>query len=107
MLRPEDMPDQLHLVPTDSDGPDVGSEDKTTELCSDPGLGLPETQMGSQSSVPSPHRETRPRKQPDRYTPVHRLQVLPVNQALTGSSVWLFPTVSVVVMLSGSSPNPK
>ena len=58
MLHPEDVPDQLHPVLTDSDGPDVGPEVEPAYSCSDPGLGLTETQMGSQSPVPSPCRGT-------------------------------------------------
>ncbi len=56
MLHPKDVPDQLHPVPTDSDGPDVDPEVEPADSCSDPDLGLPETQMGSRSPVPLPRR---------------------------------------------------
>ena len=80
MLRPEDVLDQLHPVPADSDDPDADLEVEPADLCNDPSLELPETPMGSRSLIPFPCRGTRPHKQPDRYMPVRRLQVLPVNQ---------------------------
>ncbi len=107
MLRPEDVLGQLHPVPADSDDPDANLEVKPADLCNDPSLGLPETPTGSRSLVPLPRRGTRPRKQPDRYMPVPRLQVLPVNQAQTGSSVWLFPLISIAATLSKRFPSPQ
>ena len=65
MLHPEDVSNQLHPVPADSDGPDADLEVEPADLCNDISLGLHETSTGSQSLVPLPRRGTRSCKQPD------------------------------------------
>ncbi len=84
--------------------PDSGSEVKRTDSCSNPDPGLTETLVGSRSPVALPRRGTRPRKQSGRYTPVRRLQVLPVHQAQVRPTVWLFPTLGVAITLTSCSP---
>ena len=101
---PDFVPDPLPADQTEPDAPDESSEVTVTSQSSHPDLGLQETLVGSQSTVPSPHRGTRLRKQPERYAPVHRLQVLPVDQAQAGPSVWLFPTLGIAVTLSAALP---
>ncbi len=54
------MLDEPHPVPEDSNGLDVDPQVEPADLCNDPGLGLPETPMGSRSPIPSPRRGTRP-----------------------------------------------
>ena len=79
--------DPLPADQTEPETPDYSPEVTATIQTSNPDLGLPETLVGSQSTVPLPRRGTTLRKQPERYAPVRRLQVLPVNQAQTGPSV--------------------
>ncbi len=105
MLHPEDVLAHLHPLPVDSAGPDADQEVEPADLCNDPSPGLPKTSTGSRSLIPLPHRGTRPCKQPDQYMPVCRLQVLPVSQAQTGSSVWLFPIIGIADTLSKSFPS--
>ncbi len=107
MLHPEDVLDQLHPVPADSNDPDTNLEVEHTDLYNDPSLGLHETPTGSRSLVPLPRRGTQSCKQPDRYTSVRRLQVLPVNKAQTGLSVWLFLIIGIAVILSKSFSSPQ
>ena len=95
--RSDTAPDPLPADQTEPDAPDDSQN-------SHPDLGLLETLVGSQSTVPSPRRGTRLRKQPERYAPIRRIQVLPVNQAQDGPSVWLFPTIGVAVTLSAALP---
>ncbi len=104
VVHPDTAPDPLPAGQTEPDVPDDGSEVEITSQNSYPDPGLQETLVGSQSTVPSPHRGTRLRKQPERYAPVRRLQVLPVDQAQAGPSVWLFPTLGVAVTLSAALP---
>ncbi len=106
MLCPADVSDQLQPIPTGSDGPDVESEVEPTDECADPFPQLPEMSAGSRSLIPLPHRGTKSRKQPERYTLIRRLQVLPVTQVQDGSSVWLFPTIGISVLLCRSLPSP-
>ena len=87
MLCPKDIPDQLQPTPADSSGPGAEPEVEPADVCVDPCPELPETSTGSRSLVPLPHRGTQSCKQPERYTPICRLQVLPVTQAQNGSSV--------------------
>ena len=112
VLEPEATP-AAHLdtapnpLPADQiepDAPDDSPKVTVTSQSRHPDLGLLETLVGSQSTVPSPHRGTRLRKQPERYAPVRRLQVLPVDQAQAGPSVWLFPTIVVAITLSAALP---
>ena len=102
--RPDTAPGPLPADQTEPDVPDDSSEVEVTGQNSHPDLGLQETLVGSQSTVPSPPRGTSLCKQPERYAPVHRLQVLPVDQAQVGPSVLLFPTLGVVVTLSAALP---
>ena len=104
VMRPAIASDPLPAVQIEPDVPDDSSEVETTSQNSHPDPGLQETLVGSQSTVPSPCRGTRLRKQPERYAPVRGLQVLPVDQAQAGPSVWLFPTLGVVVTLSVALP---
>ena len=103
-MRSDTAPDPLPADQTEPDILDDGSEVAATSQNSHPDLGLHETLVGSQLTVPSPRRGTRLRKQPERYAPVRRLQVLPVDQAQAGPSVWLFPTIGVAVTLSVALP---
>ncbi len=107
LLCPTDVPDQQHPTPADSDGPNAEPEVEPADVCVDPCPELPETSSASQSLVPLPHRGTRSRQQPERYTPIRRLQVLPVTQAQTVSSVWLFLIIGIAVKLSRSFPSPQ
>ncbi len=102
---PDTAPKPLPADQVEPETPDDSPEVTVTSQNRHPDLGLIETLVGSQSTVPLPHRGTRPRKQPERYVPVHRLQVLPVDQAQTGPSVWLFPTIRVAVTLSAALPD--
>ncbi len=102
--RPDAVPDSL---PTDQMEPgtsDDSPEALATSHSSNPNSGLLETLVGSQSPIPLPHRGTRPHKQPERYAPVCKLNVLPIKQAQTGPSIWLFPTIGVAVTLSTALP---
>ncbi len=103
-VRPDTAPNPLPADQTEPETPDDSPEVTVTSQSSHPDLGLLETLVGSQSTVPLPRRGTRPRKQPERYAPVRRLQVLPVDQAQTGPSMWLFPTIGVAVTLSTALP---
>ncbi len=76
LMRPDTAPDPLPADQTELDVPDDSSEVEATTQNSHPDLGSLETLVGSQSTVPSPHRGTRLHKQPERYAPVRRLQVL-------------------------------
>ena len=104
VMRPDTAPDPLPADQTEPDVLDDSSEVEVTSQNSHPDLGLIETLVGSQSTVPSPRRGTRLCKQPERYVPVRRLQVLPVDRAQAGSTVWLFPTLGVAVTLSAALP---
>ncbi len=104
VARPDIAPSPLPADHTESDAPDDSPEVIVTSQSSHPDLGLIETLVGSQSIVPSPCRGTRPCKQPERYVPVCRLQVLPVDRAQAGPSVFLFPTIGVAVTLSAAHP---
>ncbi len=110
MLCPADVSNRPQSTSTESDGPNAESEDEPTDECVNPPPSpppkSPEIPTGSRSLVPLPRRWTRSRKQPERYTPIRRLQVLPVTQAQDGSSIWLFPNVGIAVTLSRSLPNP-
>ena len=105
VLCPKDGPDSLCPDQADPGSPDVGPEVETADPCGNPEPGLTATLMGNRSPVPLPRRGTRPRKQSERYTLVRRLQVLPVNQAQTGPTIWLFPTIGIAETLSNSSPS--
>ncbi len=104
VMRPDTAPDPLLADQTEPDVLDDSPEVAVTSRNSHPDSGLQETLVGSQSTVPSPGRGTRLHKQPERYTPVHRLQVLPVDQAQAGPPLWLFPTLGVAVTLSAALP---
>ena len=101
---PDTAPNPLPADQTEPDAPDDSPEVTVTSQSSHPDLGLLETLVGSQSTVPSPRRGTRLRKQPERYAPVRRLRVLPVDRAQAGPYVWLFPTIGVAVTLSTALP---
>ncbi len=105
MSCPADVSNRPQSTPAESDGPDFEPEDEPTDGCVNPSPGLSEIPAGSRSLVPLPCRGTRSRKQPERYTPIRRLQVQPVTQARDGSSVWLFPIIGIAVMLSRSLPS--
>ena len=102
--HPDAMPNPLPADQMESETPDDRPEVTITSQSSHPDLGLLETLVGSQSTVPSPRRGTRLRKQPERYAPVRRLRVLPVDRAQAGPYVWLFPTIGVAVTLSTALP---
>ncbi len=102
--HPDAAPNPLPADQTEPETPNDSPEVTATSQNSHPDLGLLETLVGSQSTVPLPRRGTRPRKQPERYMPVRRLQVLPVNQAPTGPFVWLFPTIGIAITLSTALP---
>ncbi len=104
VMRPDTAPDPLPADQTELDVPDDSSEVEVTNQNSHPDSGLIETLVGSQSTVPSPRRGTRLRKPPEQYAPVRRLQVLPVDRAEAGPSVWLFPTLGVAITLSAALP---
>ncbi len=107
MLCPADVPNRLQSTPAGSDGPDAEPEIESTDECVNPYPESPEISAGSRSLVPLPCRGTRSCKQPERYIPIRRLQVLPVTQVQDGSSVWLFPTIGITVTLSRSLPSPQ
>ncbi len=77
--------------------PDDSPEVETTSQSSNPDPGSLETLVASWSPVPYLYPAEGPdrTREPERYAPVHRLQVLPVNQAQAGPSVWLFPTIGI------------
>ncbi len=78
---PADVCNRLQSTPTEPDGPNAEPEDEPTGELVNPFPQLPEIPPGSRSLVPLPCRGTRSRKQPERYTPIRRLQILPVTQA--------------------------
>ena len=92
ITHPDIASDPLPADQTELDVLDDSTEVEITSQNSHSDSGSMETLVGSQSAVPSPRRGTRLRKQPERYAPVHRLQVLPVDQEPAGPPVWLFPT---------------
>ncbi len=97
--RPDPAPNPL---PADQMGPatpDDSPEITTTSRDSHPDLGLIETLVNRPFT---PQRDQT--AQAERYAPVRRLQVLPVDQAQTGPSVRLFPTIGVAVTLSTALP---
>ncbi len=81
MLCPAGVSNRPQPIPTDSDGPVAEPEAEPTDECVDPYPELSETSAGSRSLVPLPCRGTRSCKQPERDTPIRRLQVLPVTHA--------------------------
>ncbi len=104
LTRPDIAPDPLPADQTEPVVLDDSTEVEETSQNSHPDTGSLETLVGSRSTVPSPRRGTRLGKQPEWYAPVRRLQVLPVDQAQAGPSVWLFPTLGVAVTLSAALP---
>ncbi len=103
---PADVSNRLQSTPAEPDSPDAEPEDEPTDECVNPSPQSPETPPGSRSLVPVPRRGTRSRKQPERYTPIRRLQVLPATPAREGSSIWLFSNIGMAVTLSKSLPGP-
>ncbi len=101
---PADVSNRLQSNPGDPDGPNAEPEDEPTDERVNPSPQSPKIPPGSRSLVPLPCRGTRSHKQPERYTPIQRLQVLPVTPAQDGSSVWLFPNIGIAVTLSRSLP---
>ncbi len=73
---PADVSNQLQSTPMEPDGPNAEPEDEPTDECVNPSPQSPEIPPGSRSLVNLPCRGTRSRKQPERYTPIRRLQVL-------------------------------
>ncbi len=104
---PADVSNRLQSTPAEPDGPDVNPEDEPINECVNPSPESSEIPPGSQSLIPLPRRGTRLCKQPERYTPIRRLQVLPATPAQDGSSIWLFPNIGVAVTLSRSLPGPQ
>ncbi len=78
---PADVSSRLQSTPEETDGPRAKPEDEPTDECVNPSPESPEIPPGSRSLVPLPRRGTRSRKQPERYTPVQRLQVRPATLA--------------------------
>ncbi len=107
MLCPADVSDRPQSIPAEPDGPDAEPQVEPTDVCVDPSPALPETSTGSRSLIPLPRRGIQSRKQPERYTLIRKLQVLPVTQAQNGSSVWLFPIIGIAVTLIRSFPSPQ
>ncbi len=101
---PSAVSNQPQSTPAEPDGSKVEPEDEPTSGCDNPSPEPPKVPPGSQSLIPLPRRGTRLRKQPERYTPIRRLQVLPTAPAQDGSSVWLFPNIGIAVTLSRSLP---
>ncbi len=99
---PADVSNRPQSSPAEPDGSEVEPDDDPTEECDNPSPEPPEVPPGSQSLVPLPCRGTRLRKQPERYTPIRRLQVLPTAPAQDGSSIWLFSNIAIAVTLSRS-----
>ncbi len=100
---PDVAPSSLLADQTEPEGPDDSPEVETISQSSNPDPGALETLVGSRSPVLLPRRGTRPCKQPERYAPVHRLQVLPVNQAQTEPSIRLFPKIAVTLSTRSDS----
>ncbi len=107
MLCPAGVPNRPQSIPTDSDGPEAEPEVEPIDVCVNPYPVLQETSTGSRSLVSLPRGGTRSRKQPERYIPIRRLQVLSVTQAQDGSSVCVFPIIGIDVTLSRSLPSPQ
>ncbi len=103
---PADGSNRLQSTPEELDGPNAEPEDEPTDECVNPSPQSPEIPPGSRSLIPLPRRRTRSRKQPERYTPIRRLQVLPATPAQEGSSIWLFPNIGIAVTLDRSLPGP-
>ncbi len=103
---PADISNRLQSTPAEPNGPNAEPEDEPTDELVNPSNQSPEIPPGSRSLIPLPRRGTRLRKQPERYTPIRRLQVLPVTQAREESSIWLFPNIGIAVTLSRSLPGP-
>ncbi len=104
-MCPADVSNRPQSTPAEPDDPEAKLEDEPAEECVNPSPGPPVVPPGSQSLVPLPRRGTRLRKQPERYTPVRRLQVLPAAPAQDGSSIWLFPNIGIAVALTRSLPS--
>ncbi len=102
--RPDAVPNPLPADQTEPETSDDSPEVTATSQDSQPDLVLLETLVESQLTVPLPHKGTRLHKQPERYVPVRRLQVLPVDQAQTGPSEWLFPTIGIAGTLTTALP---
>ncbi len=102
--RPDTVPNPLPSNQKEPDAPDDSPEVTVTSQGSHPDSGLQEKLVGSQSTVPSPRIGTRLCKQPEQYAPVRRLQVLPVDRAQAGKSVW---QVRVTVFYHRRSCNPQ
>ncbi len=105
-MCPADVSNRLQSTAAEPDGPNAEPEDEPTDELLNPTPKSPEIPPGSRSLVPLPRRGTRSCKQPERYTPIRRLQVLPVTQARDESSIWLFPNIGIAVTLSRSLPGP-
>ncbi len=103
-MRQDTAPNSLPADQIEPGAQDDRTAVEVTSQNSHPDLGSLETLVGSQSTILSPRRGTRLCKQPERYVPICRIQVLPVNQAQDGPSVWLFPTIGVSVTLSAALP---
>ncbi len=101
---PADVSNRLQSTPAELDGPDAKLEDEPTNECVNPSPQSPEILPGSRSLIPLPRRGTRSRKQPEKYTPIRRLQVLPVTPEQEESSIWLFLNLGIAVTLSRSLP---
>ncbi len=93
---------RLQSTPEEPDGQQAEPEEEPTDECEHPSPESTEIPPGSRSVVPLPRRGTRLHKQPERYTPVRRLQVRPAIPARDGSSIWLFPNIGIAVTLSRS-----
>ena len=107
MLCPADVSNRPQPIPADSDGPNAEPGVEPADECVDPYPALPETSTGSRSFIPLPCRGSRSCKQPEQYTLIRRMQVLPATQAQTRSFVWLFPIIGIAVTLSRSLPSPQ
>ncbi len=94
---PADVSNRLQSTSAGPDGPNAEPEDEPTNECVNPSPQLPKVPAGSRSLVPLPRRGTRSRKQPERYTPIRRLRVLPVTQARDESSIWLFANIGTAI----------
>ncbi len=103
---PADVSNRLQSTPAEPHSPIAEPKDAPINECVNPSPQSPKIPPGSQSLVPLPRRGTRWCKQPERYTPIRRLQVLPVTPARDGSSTWLFPNIGIAVTLSRSLPGP-
>ncbi len=103
---PADVSNRLQSTPIDRDGPNAELEDEPTDERVNPSLQPPEIPPGGRSLIPLSSRGTRLHKQPERYNPIRRLQVLPFTQAREESSIWMFPNIGIAVTLSRSLPGP-